>query len=87
MDLREQVKKIPEKIKKIPSAIKKLPVAIKEMTTGYIESYKKGTEKFGIWWKIFHLSIWGFVLIFIVTAVIIFVVYLPKIEMIYWELE
>ena len=44
-------------------------------------------EKFGILWTIFQLSILGFVLIFILTAVIIMVVYLPKIEMIYWDLR
>jgi hypothetical protein len=54
---------------------------------GYRESYRIGVEKFGVWWKIFQLSIWSFVLIFILTAVIILVVYLPKIEMIYWQLR
>ena len=50
----------------------------------YQRSYQKGVEKFGIWWKVFQLSIWGIVLIFIIMAGIIFVVYLPKIDMINW---
>ena len=53
---------------------------------GYAESYRIGVEKFGIWWKIFQLSIWGLALIFLITAALIFIIYLPKIEMIYWEL-
>ncbi len=80
MDIREKLKKIPEKIRRLPQSIK-------EAIIGYRESYKKGVEKYGKWWTIFQLSIWGFILIFIVTAVLIFVVYLPKIEMINWELR
>ena len=87
MDIREKLKKIPEYLKKIPGKIKKLPAAIREGIQGYRASYRIGVEKFGIWWTIFQLSIWGFVLIFILTAVIIMVVYLPKIEMIYWDLR
>ena len=80
MDIREKLKQLPAKIRKIPGAIK-------EAISGYRESYRKGVEKFGIWWTVFQISIWGFVLIFIVTAVVIFVVYLPRIEMIHWELR
>jgi hypothetical protein len=87
LDIREKLKKVPEYIKKIPGTIKRLPEIIRDAIRGYIESYRKGVEKFGIWWTIFQLSIWGFVLIFILTAVIIVVVYLPKIEMIYWDLR
>ena len=50
----------------------------------YQRSYQKGIEKFGIWWKVFQLSIWSIILIFIITAVITFVLYLPKIDMINW---
>ena len=50
----------------------------------YQRSYQKGIEKFGIWWKIFQLSIWGIILIFIIIAGIIFILYLPKIDMINW---
>ena len=52
----------------------------------YLESYRKGVENFGIWWTIFQVSIWSFAFIFVLLATIILVVYLPKIEMIYWEL-
>ena len=87
MDIREKLKKIPEYIKKIPGKIRHLPEAIRDGIQGYKKSYRNGVEKFGIWWTIFQISIWSFVLIFILTAVIIVVVYLPKIEMIYWDLQ
>jgi len=80
MDIREKLKQIPAKIRKIPEVLR-------EAIKGYKESYRKGVEKFGVWWTVFQISIWGFVLIFIITALIIFVVYLPKIEMIHWELR
>ena len=80
MDIREKLKQLPAKIRNIPRAIK-------EAIIGYRESYRKGVEKFGVWWTVFQISIWGFILIFIVTAVIIFVLYLPKIERIDLEKE
>jgi hypothetical protein len=52
----------------------------------YRASYRKGVEKFGVWWTIFQFSLWSLALIFILTALIIFVVYLPKVEMLYWYL-
>jgi hypothetical protein len=91
---RRAIKKIPASVKKTPSdkknitgAIKRIPANIIDGIKGYRENYIRGVEKFGVWWKIFHISIWSFVLIFILTAVIILVVYLPQIEMIYWELR
>ena len=80
MDIREKLKQLPAKIRNIPRAIK-------EAVKGYRESYRKGVEKFGVWWTIFQLSIWGFILILVIAAVIIFVVYLPKIDMLHWELS
>jgi len=80
MDIREKLKQLPAKIRNIPRAIK-------EAITGYRESYRKGVEKFGVWWTVFQISIWGFILILVLAAVIIFVIYLPKIEMIHWELN
>jgi len=59
---------------------------ISNFINSYVESYKKGVENFGVWWTIFQISIWSFALIFFLLATIILVVYLPKIEMIYWEL-
>ena len=53
----------------------------------YQRSYQKGVERFGIWWKVFQLSIWGIVLIFLAIAGIILIVYLPKIDMINWTLR
>ncbi len=87
MDIREALKKLATKIKKIPNKIRHLPKSIRDAIIGYRESYRKGVEKFGIWWTVFQISIWGFVLIFLLTAIIIFVIYLPKIEMINWKLR
>ena len=51
----------------------------------YRQSYRTGVEKFGFWWTIFQLSLWSLTLTFILTAVIIFVFYLPKVEMLNWD--
>jgi hypothetical protein len=89
----DEPKKIPVSIKTTPAeakdttgAKKGFPANILNGIKEYQESYRIGVEKFGVWWKIFQLSIWGFVLIFLLTAVIILVVYLPKIEMIHLDL-
>ncbi len=74
MDIKTALRKIPGKIKKIPGALRQF---IKE----YQESYHKGVEKFGPWWTVFHLSMWAFVAIFIMAAILILVFYLPKVEM------
>ena len=57
-----------------------------EFIQDYRQSYRNGVEKFGFWWTVFQFSLWSLVLIFILTAVIIFVVYLPKVEMLLWDL-
>ena len=49
---------------------------------GYQKSYRKGYDKYGVWWKIFQLSIWNIVLTLLLTASIIFIVFLPKIDFI-----
>lgn len=53
----------------------------------YQRSYKTGIEMYGVWWKIFQLSIWSIISIFLVTASIIFIVFLPKIDVINWILR
>ena len=53
----------------------------------YQKSYRKGIENYGVWWKIFQLSIWAIVLILLLTASIIFIVFLPKIDLINWILR
>ncbi len=42
----------------------------------YIEHYRKGVERFGIWWTIFTASILGFALIFIVFALLLVILFL-----------
>ena len=73
MDIMAALRKLPEKIKNLPSSIRQ---AIIE----YQESYHIGVEKFGVWWTIFHLSMWAFVAVFFIAAIMILVVYLPKAE-------
>jgi hypothetical protein len=53
----------------------------------YQINYLKGVKRYGIWWKIFHLSILSIIMTLIITAAIIFIVFLPKIEMIKWTLR
>ena len=50
----------------------------------YQRSYRKGIEMYGVWWKVFQLSIWSIICIFLLTASIIFIVFLPKIDFINW---
>ena len=68
------------------SKIKVIPLKLKRFIYGYRESYMNGVEKFGVWWTVFQLSLWSLALIFLLTAVLVFVVYLPKAEMLYWDL-
>ncbi len=74
MDIKEALKKLPERIKKIPSSMRQTIIE-------YQESYHKGVVKFGVWWTVFHLSMWSFIAIFIMAAILILVFYLPKLEM------
>ena len=73
MDIMAALRKLPEKIKNLPSSIRQAII-------DYQVSYHKGVEKFGVWWTIFHLSMWAFVVVFFIAAILILVVYLPKAE-------
>ena len=73
---------IPEQKHYLPKKIKETNEP-KNFIQRYRESYRKGVEKFGIWWKIFNWSMWIFILIFFFTASILFVFYLPKVQMIF----
>lgn len=48
----------------------------------YRQNYKNGVDKYGKWWVVFQLSMWSFVMIFLLTAVIIFFIYLPQVRII-----
>ncbi len=74
MDIKETLRQLPERIRKIPGSMRQFIIE-------YQESYHKGVEKFGVWWTVFHLSMWSFVAIFIMAAILILVFYLPKLEM------
>jgi hypothetical protein len=74
MDIKAALKKLPGKIRKIPGVLRQFIIE-------YQESYHKGVEKFGPWWTVFHLSMWAFVAIFIMAAILLLVFYLPRLEM------
>ena len=67
---------------KLLASLKSLPRNIKEGLLAYERSYSQGVEKFGVWWKVFQWSMWLFILVFLGTAVITFVYFLPKMEII-----
>ena len=70
------------RVGKLLASLRRLPHSMKEAILAYESSYREGVEKFGIWWKVFQWSMWLFILIFIGTAVVAFVFFLPKIEMV-----
>jgi hypothetical protein len=41
----------------------------------YIDSYHKGYDRYGMWWKLFTFSMLGFAAVFIAVAAILFVLY------------
>ena len=43
----------------------------------YIENYQKGIEKYGLYWKIFYVSMIVFALIFVALAVFLAIYYIP----------
>lgn len=76
--LRQSLKDLPSKLRGLPSKIRGFPKATKEAIQSYERSYRKGVEKYGFWWKVFNWSMWLFILTFISTAVIAFIIYLPQ---------
>jgi hypothetical protein len=65
-------------VRRLPSRIRGLPRAIKQSVLEYESSYHKGVEKYGFWWKVFNWSMWLFILTFVSTAVIAFIIFLPQ---------
>ncbi len=72
---------IKEFIKRLKNGVKNWPENLRNFILDYQVSYRNGVEKFGVWWKVFHLSMWGFVLVFFVTAAMILIFYVPRMEM------
>jgi hypothetical protein len=72
--IQEQKHDLPKKFKETDKP--------KNFIQRYHQSYGKGVEKFGIWWKIFNWSMWIFILVFFFTASILLVFYLPRMQMI-----
>ena len=74
----------PDETEQTTLIIKEKSSRFSEFIQDYRQSYRNGVEKYGFWWTVFQLSLWSLALIFLLTAVIIFVIYLPKVEMLQW---
>jgi len=49
---------------------------IKEAYARFVEYYRKGVERFGVWWTVFTFSVLSIPLIFIVFAILAFILFL-----------
>ena len=49
---------------------------IKEAYGRFVEQYRKGVERFGVWWTVFTFSVLSIPLIFIVFAILAFILFL-----------
>ena len=78
VNLRDKAGKLLSFVRRLPSRIRGLPRAIKKAVLDYERSYQKGVEKYGLWWKVFNWSMWLFILTFVSTAVIAFIIFLPQ---------
>ncbi|TRO53957.1 hypothetical protein E2P71_05300 [Candidatus Bathyarchaeota archaeon] len=78
VDLRERTGQLLRSLKGLPTKVRDLPKATKEAIQAYDKSYRRGVEKFGFWWKVFNWSMWLFILTFLSTAIIAFIIYLPQ---------
>ncbi len=72
---------IKEFLSRCKKGIKNWPENLRNAILNYQEGYRKGVEKFGVWWKVFHWSMWGFVLVFFVTAALVLIFYVPRLQM------
>jgi hypothetical protein len=52
----------------------------------YHRNYRNGVDKFGVWWKVFQFSLWSLSFIFLMVAIIVIIVYLPKVELLHFKL-
>jgi hypothetical protein len=75
-------KRFTKALKSMPKKIIGIPRGIKKAILDYEASYKRGVQKFGVWWKLFNWSIWAFILIFLFTAAGILIFVLPQLEMV-----
>ena len=49
---------------------------IKEAYAQFVEYYRKGVERFGVWWTVFTFSVLSIPIIFIVFAILAFILFL-----------
>jgi hypothetical protein len=49
---------------------------IKEAYEQFVEYYRKGVERFGVWWTLLTFSVLSIPLIFIVFAILAFILFL-----------
>ena len=71
---------VKELLTRFKKGVKNWPENLRNAILAYQESYRVGVEKFGVWWKVFHWSMWGFVLVFFATAALILIFYVPRLQ-------
>lgn len=49
---------------------------IKDAYVDFVKNYRKGVERFGVWWKVFTASMIGISIVLILFALILIVRYL-----------
>ena len=49
---------------------------IKDAYAKFVEYYRNGVERFGVWWTVFTFSVLSIPLIFIVFAILAFILFL-----------
>ena len=72
---------IKELLTRFKKGVKNWPENLRNAILAYQDSYRVGVEKFGVWWKVFHWSMWGYVLVFFTTAALILIFYVPRLQM------
>ena len=69
---------VKDRLKKLGQWIRNAPRELWRSIRSYRENYRKGVEKYGVWWTIFTLSMWSLITIFIGTTLIVLFYYLPR---------
>lgn len=48
---------------------------IKQADEEFIENYRKGRERFGVWWTVLYASMLSMFLVFLTTAIILIIMF------------
>ncbi|MCW4049278.1 MAG: hypothetical protein NWE89_06020 [Candidatus Bathyarchaeota archaeon] len=71
----------PSRTRRFFRAIRRIPSGIKNAILEYEANYKRGVEKYGIWWKVFNWSIWAIILVLLFAAAAAFIFIIPRLQM------